>query len=190
MYFVYLIIFLDQISITVIWTGSLRLTKRNITRSPLIPWEVAWISYTTYTSHLLDSYFLNSAIFPTNKYLDVEGAWTKSVAIFMQWSGRWKDFVAGLIDRNLNHFRFWLIWTAGHSDAETACCDELEWSRDRTVSPALIPLLIAPPMLSNGSLHQLWIRVNRFKQLCHNPNWIPQTFWNKNIVKFTDIECV
>ena len=76
MYFVYLIIFLDQISITVIWTGSLRLTKRNITRFPLIPWEVAWICYTTYTSHLLDSYFLNSAIFPTNKYLDVEGAWT------------------------------------------------------------------------------------------------------------------
>ena len=126
------------------------------------------------------------AIFSNLQYLPQISIWMlkeielcRSMAIFMQWSGRWIDFAAGLIDRNLNHFRFWLIRTTGHSDAELACCDELEWSRDHIVSPALIPLLIAPPMLSNGSLHQLWIRVNRFKQLCHNPNWIPQTFKTK-----------
>ena len=73
----YLIILLDQISITVIWTGSLRLTKRNITRFPLIYNLRGCVNcYTTYTSHLVYSYFLNSTIFPTNKYLDVEGAYT------------------------------------------------------------------------------------------------------------------
>ena len=68
----YLIILLDQISITVIWTGSLRLTKRNITRFPLIYNLRGCVN----TSHLVYGLFLNSTIFPTNKYLDVEGAYT------------------------------------------------------------------------------------------------------------------